>query len=387
MLRGALLLALNDLRQTAKDRPSLFWMVIMPIGFIFLFGQMGGGGGGVRVGLTVIDEDQSFLSQTFAETLSREGFSIQRAGPAWRDSLERVRRSVTIPAGFEDSLMHGRTTPIYYYVDPDAGSKASMTAEMHVRRGIFNTLFALTEANPPGKTWAGPTDSAYRERLAEITGRTRLIRVAAETAGRGRPVPAGMRQSLPATIALFMLINTTIYGAVFIAAEKQEGILARIASQPLSREAILGGKVLGALAIGLVQAGILMLAGRFLLGAYLGNSLPGLLLVVVCFGLVAAAMALFWGAILRRPEQVTATTLVVALFLGAIGGCWWPLEVVPEWMRTLGHISPAAWAMDAFHALISFGAGFGAVLWPCVILLGYALVFFGLGARLLRFSE
>ncbi|MCK4412295.1 MAG: ABC transporter permease [Candidatus Eisenbacteria sp.] len=387
MLRGALLLALNDLRQTIKDRPTLFWMIIMPVGFIFLFGQMGGGSGGGKVSLTVIDEDQTYLSEAFAEALGHEGFSIQRVGPAERDSLGRIRRSVTVPPGFQDSLMHAQSTPVFFYVDPDASSEASVTAEMHIQRASFSTLFSLTEANPAGKTWASPTDPGFQQRFAEIAARPRLIQVASETAGRGRPVPSGMRQSLPATIALFMLINTTIYGAVFLATEKQEGILARIASQPLHRVTILGGKILGALAIGLAQAGILLLAGRFLLGAYLGNSLPGLLLVIVCFGLAASSMALFWGAILRRPEQVTATTLVVALFLGAIGGCWWPLEVVPQWMRTMGHISPAAWAMDGFHAIISFGAGIGAVVVPCLILLGYAAVFFGIGARLLRFSD
>jgi len=37
--------------------------------------------------------------------------------------------------------------------------------------------------------------------------------------------------------------------------------------------------------------------------------------------------------------------------LAALGGAWWSLEVVPEWMRTVGHISPVAWAMDGYTSL------------------------------------
>jgi ABC-2 type transport system permease protein len=195
-----------------------------------------------------------------------------------------------------------------------------------------------------------------------------------------------MGQSLPAMLTLFMLINTGIYGAVFLTQERQDRVLARLATFPLSRRSILAGKLLGRTLMALLQAAILLLAGRFLLGAYLGGSLLALALVVLCLSLAVAAIALFWGAVLRRVNQATSVTLTVSLFLGAIGGCWWPLEVVPGWMRSAGHISPAAWAMDGFHAVISFGAGTAAVVVPCLMLLAYATLFTLVGARMLRWT-
>ena len=387
MVRRVFVLALNDLRQTLKDRPSFFWMIIMPVGFIFLFGQMGGGQRDTRIALSLVDEDQSHLSRHFAGSLERQGFVVRAIDPAQLDSASVVRRSISIPKGFQDSLASGLTTPVYYYVDPEADASASVVAEMHVMRASLSSLFTLSSATRDVPSLPVVVDSAFAGKLAAISAAPPKITVAAENAGRGRPVPSGMRQSLPATLALFMLINTTIYGAVYLAIEKQERILARIASQPISRLQILGGKLLGAILVALVQAGILLLAGRFVMHAYLGTSFIGLLLVIVCFALVCGSLALFWGAILRKPEQVTATTLVVSLFLGAIGGCWWPLEVVPSWMQAAGHISPAAWAMDGFHALISYGGGLQAVLLPCLVLLGYALVFLLIGARLLRFTD
>ena len=49
------------------------------------------------------------------------------------------------------------------------------------------------------------------------------------------------------------------------------------------------------------------------------------------------------------------------MLMAALGGCRWPLEVVPENMQKLGHLFPSAWAMDILHRLISFGDGIGSV--------------------------
>jgi ABC-type multidrug transport system permease subunit len=49
--------------------------------------------------------------------------------------------------------------------------------------------------------------------------------------------------------------------------------------------------------------------------------------------------------------------MVTANVLGALGGCWWPIEVTPEWMQKLQLLLPTGWAMDALHKLISFGYG------------------------------
>ena len=395
-MRRILTLALHDLRLTAKDRPVLFWIVIMPVGFVFLFGSMSGGERTPRIGLTVVDEDGSFLSGAFAEALSREGFRITRMTPQVADTSAVPDRRLRVPAGFQDSIRAGRQVPVFLDIQPDANAAASFTAELHVQRAIWKTIVNLiasghelglapVRANEPAAPFA--VDEVFESTFSAAAAQPGIIAVEVESGGRGRPVPSGMNHSLPATITLFMLINTGIYGGVFLTQEKQDRVLARQATYPMSPAAILAGKLLGRVLIGLTQALILILAGRFLLGAYLGNSALGLVAVILCLAFAVAALALFWGAVLRSVEQTTAITLVVSLFLGAIGGCWWPLDVVPAWMRAAGHVSPAAWAMDAFHALISFGAGPAAVLLPCAVLVGYGLLFLAVGARLLRFSD
>jgi ABC-type multidrug transport system permease subunit len=74
------------------------------------------------------------------------------------------------------------------------------------------------------------------------------------------------------------------------------------------------------------------------------------------------------------------------MVMAALGGCWWPGEVMPPWMQTVALALPTAWAMKAFHALISFGYGVSEVLIPSLVLLGFGLLFTWLGSRYLRFE-
>jgi ABC-2 type transport system permease protein len=55
-----------------------------------------------------------------------------------------------------------------------------------------------------------------------------------------------------------------------------------------------------------------------------------------------------------------------------------PPEVFPEAMRTIGHLTPHAWAMDAFRALTFDGADLGEILPELAVLLGFAVVLLGL---------
>ncbi len=436
MLHRVFAIALTDLRQTIKDRPVVFWMIVMPVVFIYAFGAMSSGGGrGVTINLLVVDEDQTFLSEAFTQSLGQEGFVVRRMLSIEPDTIATFPRSLHIPAGFQDSVATGAGITLRLHKSPDSSDEASLAAEMHLQRAIIRMIAHLAEAQshrnetraipgpggamgaaqgPPAGMRVAPAetspaaaiesllrslfrsqesegpallfDEAFATAYASVAAESSRVAVKSETAGRGRPVPSGTRQSFPATLTLFMMVNTAIYGAVFLTQEKADRILPRIATYAVSRSGILVGKLLGRTLLALGQAVILLLAGRFLLGVYLGNSPLGLALVILCLALTVASLALFWGAVLRSADQATVIALVASLFMGAVGGCWWPLEVVPSWMRTAGHISPAAWAMDGFHALISFGAGIEAVVVPCLVLLLFSTVFTLLGARFLRYG-
>ena len=56
-----------------------------------------------------------------------------------------------------------------------------------------------------------------------------------------------------------------------------------------------------------------------------------------------------------RHNVANALAVLLSLTLAPLGGAWWPLEIVPAWMQAIGHVSPVAWAMDAYRSLTFYG--------------------------------
>ena len=98
-------------------------------------------------------------------------------------------------------------------------------------------------------------------------------------------------------------------------------------------------------------------------------------------------MSIFVGSVLKKEELIVGVSVLMSNMFAALGGCWWPAEIVPPAFRTLGMVSPAYWAMDVFHKVIFFGKGFDAV-WPnLLVLLAFTAVFMALALRFFKVEE
>jgi ABC-type multidrug transport system permease subunit len=83
-------------------------------------------------------------------------------------------------------------------------------------------------------------------------------------------------------------------------------------------------------------------------------------------------------------EDRIMVCLLSSLLMAAIGGCWWPLEVAPDFMKQLALVVPNGWALAALHQLISFGAGIDAVVVPLLVLFAFGLAANLAAARFFR---
>jgi ABC-2 type transport system permease protein len=78
------------------------------------------------------------------------------------------------------------------------------------------------------------------------------------------------------------------------------------------------------------------------------------------------------GAVARSEEQAGPIALLLGLSLAALGGSMVPLEVFPDTMRTVAHLTPHAWANEAFSELLRHDGTFADVLLELGVLGGIA---------------
>jgi ABC-type multidrug transport system permease subunit len=372
------ILARNDLRLTVRDKASFLWMLAMPVALMGFFGMFGGGGD-PKVRLTVLDEDGGWLARAFVAQLAGKQMEVvePKKGEA---TTERKVRTLVIPRGFTEKVLAGEQQKLRIEKEEGADRGFSMAAEAAVLRAIAQTLARLTEMHQAG-TLADPSPGAT---YAKLAARHPLVKLSVSKAGHGQPVPSGRAQSVPGILTMTVLMMTVIYGGVFLTLEKSEGTLRRQLGGPVGRAHVLAGKLAGRVLVAGLQIVLLLIVGRFLYGVSFGHSPAGLVLLLLAYAFCVAGLATLLGAVLKTPEQASALGWIASMVMAALGGCWWPSEVVPRWLWKASHVFPTAWAMDAFHSLISFGRGLEAVWLPSLVLLGFGAAFSLLGVRFLR---
>ncbi len=373
-LTKVFLLAANDLRLVLRDRAALIWLVAFPLTFIWLFGQIFQPPGPVKIGLAVEDRDGGWLARSFVAGLADPAVLLTEVVAG--EPREGKSRTLVIPEGFTAGVLAGERQTLRLEAAEGSRVQFDLGAQAHVVRAITRTLARLAEAAAAGND-QDPTPEA----LAALAGREPLVTVDVSTAGRGRVRPAGFNLSVPGTLTMIVLMMSLIYGGATLAAEKQTGMLRRQSTLPILREQIVFGKLAGRFLIAGVQVAFLVLAGRWLFGVSWGDSALGLLLMLGAYTFAVAGIATFLGAVVKTPDQASGVGWLASMVMAALGGCWWPSEVMPGWLRTAAHVFPTAWAMDGFHALISFGRGVEAVLLPAAVLAGFGVAFSWLGAR------
>jgi ABC-type multidrug transport system permease subunit len=205
-----------------------------------------------------------------------------------------------------------------------------------------------------------------------------------ENEGGDPGLQEGLGQSVPGMGSMFVML-TVFGGMTTLVVEKEQWTLQRIATMPISRSQLLGGKILARFLLGVLQFTVVFIVG-ILASIHFGDDLIALLLVMISYTLTITALSFAIGSRVKNAAQASGLSLLLSITLAPLGGAWWPMEVVPDLMRTIGHISPVAWAMDGFNALIFEGGTLTDVLLPILVLLILALICFGIGIWRFRYD-
>jgi ABC-2 type transport system permease protein len=108
--------------------------------------------------------------------------------------------------------------------------------------------------------------------------------------------------------------------------------------------------------------------------------------IMVSFALAAVALGVMLGAFARTRSQAGGMVILFAMLLSALGGAWWPLEITPPIYQTTVRILPTTWAMEGFNNVLVRGADLSMVLPQVGVLWLFAVVFFAVGVKRLRFE-
>jgi ABC-type multidrug transport system permease subunit len=190
----------------------------------------------------------------------------------------------------------------------------------------------------------------------------------------GRTNVSAFEQYVPGFGVTFLLIDMLWGMSVALMDERQWGTLQRLRISGASAVGMLIGKLSARTLIGFLQMIVLFGVGWLLFDIRLGTNPAMLMLPAGAIAFAAAAFGLLVAAVAPTRDSVLPIGSVAAMVMSAVGGCWWPLEFEPVWMRSAALSVPTTWTMRAFNDLMIRGLEPGAALRPSAMALALGLV-------------
>jgi len=358
----------------------------MPLLFIYVFGVAfrGSSGGDGRQSIPVVVEDERFLGEAFFRGLEDDHWApyrVSREDTVFQD----LENWIEIPESFTSDILAGERVELKV-MEREGGS--SRRREGYYWRAMNTSLRTLTHLHGISDSLVqSASDPVLAARFDSIASLPSPVSVTERTAKELKQLPSGFLLSVPGNLVMFVLMVALTGGAATVAVGASHGHLRRLGASPLTKLQVFVGKLLGTTLIALTQVAFLVVVSTFLFGMDWGDDPIALALLLILLSVVAASIGVFLGLRVRKPETAAAAGVLITLVMAALGGCWWPLEIVPDTMKKVGHIFPTAWAMDGIFQLTAYGGRFASIAPELLVLAGYGVLFAFLGSRLLRFDR
>jgi ABC-2 type transport system permease protein len=150
-----------------------------------------------------------------------------------------------------------------------------------------------------------------------------------------------------------LLIQLGLFGAAFVGfsiiADWRAGVIERFRVTPVSRMALLAGRVLRDVLTLTVQAIVLVLAGvAFGLRAPLGGVLIALCFVAVV-AVSLAALSYTVGLLLKSEDALAPLLNMIMVPLMLLSGIMLPMTLGPQWLRDVAKVTPFGYIINAMR--------------------------------------
>lgn len=422
-MRKILYITIQDLRVFFREPGQIVGLLVFPLIFTIGVGLGIGGGGDntQRARVDIVDNDGSPASEQFIANLRQtssalilcpmddqdnsceldEGAALDAASAAERLTNRTTEAMIEIPAGFGDNVQAGDAAAIIYRSREAVGGtsfvlRAAQTAAGRSGSAQVAAAVALDVADhfePLQFADSADRDAfglAVRDRATEllnqnlVTVKLTLTETKTDESQPAFGTQAGFGQSVPGMGSMFVMF--TVFGALFtLIRERVNWTLQRLVMMPISKGQILAGKILMWFATGMLQFLVVFVIG-LVLRVNFGNEPLALFLVIVAFTLCITSLTFAISTLLKTEAQANSVSLLLALTMAPLGGAWWPLDIVPDFMRVIGHLTPVAWATDSFRLLIFEKGTLMTIMPNLAVLLGLTAIFFFLAVRRFRYE-
>jgi ABC-type transport system involved in multi-copper enzyme maturation permease subunit len=339
--------AVNDIRLALRERLFTGVSIILPLNFLLLFLLFVLTGGQAPTAV-VMEDSGPYAQQFLAAMQGARSFTIFQTGDVEAQRLMqqgRIVAIVTVPTNFDSALKSDEAIAL-----PVLVNNLNVDYTNDIRRAV---PLAIT--------------SFYAEAFPDqVVVRASEIDLHAQDTGYIEYLSVSI-------VVVSLLVGGLLQAGSSAAREYESGTIKELLLSPASRWAIQVGKVVGALTLNVMSAGV-VIAVVLALGVWpvhwrevLGYTLL-VMLTFVSLGLLA-------GTLVRRRTTVIPLSIALSLPIFFISGAFGPVQWGSAALAFISRLQPVYYAIAVFqHAFHDFETTPTTLATNALVLLGFTVV-------------
>lgn len=227
---------------------------------------------------------------------------------------------ITIPAGFTDDLIAGRTPQLL--IDADASDPAAASNAIGRAESILGR--------------------ALQHELQGALGRLRPTEPAFELITHARYNPEGITSYniVPGLLGVILTMTLVMITGMAMTREVERGTMENLLAMPAHPSEVMAGKVLPYVAVGLTQTTVVLLAAKAIFDVPFAGSLALLLGGVLLFILANLSLGFTFSTLAKSQLQAMQLTFFFFLPSLLLSGFMFPFRGMPDWAQMLGEVFP-----------------------------------------------
>lgn len=320
-------LLMANFKQFVRDRTALFFTFAFPVLFMLIFGFVFSGGNDISYDIGLVNEDNSATGEGISMAL--QGIPIFEMSPGELDSkLEELRDGdlyavIVIPANIEASIDKDEMVYIQVYYDPSQTTSAQII--LPVLRQVIDAI------------------------NIQMTGQPVLLELAEESI---QAHELGYIDYLVPGILAMSVLFLGLFGSLTLVEWREKKVLKRFGATPLRRSTMVSSQVVYRLILALAQTLIIIGIAYFIFDVQMVGNWLFLLGLVLLGAFTFISIGYFAVSRARTVEGAMPIIQIIQFPMLFLSGIFFPVEVMPDFMRPILSIIPLTYLGDAFRQVM-----------------------------------
>ena len=362
-------IAHKEFLQLRRDRITFAMVVGIPIAQLVLFGYAINTDP-KQLKTAVIAADHSEFTRSYLMGMrTTEYFDLVGELPdeeAGRAALARgdVQFVLSIPVDFTRRLLRGDRPALL--VEADGTDPSAVGTAMASLQSLVASVAAKDLAGPLSRLAAGaPPFEVVLHKLYNPEGVTQ-------------------RNIVPGLMGVILTMTMVMMTGLAMTRERERGTMENLLATPARPLEVTTGKIVPYIAIGLIQATIILIAARYVFDVPIVGSLAALYVVTLVFIGANLTVGITLSSLAQNQLQAMQLTFFYFLPNMLLSGFMFPFQGMPRWAQAVGSLLPMTYFNRLVRGILLKGNAWPDIwpnLWPLLV---FTVAVMAVGLRLFR---